>query len=226
MTRDNKQGENKRSSAVSTRVSTPVGSLKDNSLSMKKSFERKPIVATTSYSRPQSMNSSPSRSTPIANQLSQQRQPSGVQNIWGRKTQDINVGGVLPASSSSAADLSSVGLMVSSMTLHHRPSSRNSKSSRDHHESATHSKSNSRSGTPTRRRSSGYGQTSRRNSKQGNKTFWSGNEEFYFPDGTQDELGKEEMEWIAQASSIDEKFYIKATAPPKVHVVLKKVNAS
>merc|ERR1712226_1066610 len=117
-------------------------------------------------------------------------------------------------------ELSSVGLMVSSLTLHPRPSSRNSKISA----SAMNSRNNSRSGTPTRRRSSGYGQTPpRRNSKQSTKTFWSGNEEFYFPDGTEDEIGKEEMEWISQAASIDEKFYLKSTPPPKVHVVVKKV---
>ena len=124
---------------------------------------------------------------------------------------------------SSSSDLSSVGLMVSSMTLHQRPPSRNSKSSKDN-VSAMNSKNNSRSATPTRRRSSGYGQVPpRRISKQGTKSFWSGNEEFYFPDATQDELGKEEMEWITQASSIDEKFYLKSTPPPKVHVVVKKV---
>ena len=184
---------------------------------IKTAFVEKPIVATTPFSRTQSIASSPTRSTPIANQLSMQRRPSG-----GINSHNIAFDGI-PTSSTTTNDLSSVGLMVSSMTLHQRPHSRNTKSSRDN-ASALNSKNNSRSGTPTRRRSSGYGQTPpRRNSKQKSKTFWAGNEEFYFPDGTEDELGKEEMDWIAQASSLDEKFYLKSTPPPTVHVVLKKV---
>ena len=201
---------------------TPLkpNSSKNISSLQKKTFEQKPSLAASLYSNSQSMSSSPTRSTPIANQLSLQRRSSGS----GAVTTSHVDPPVLNATEMVTNDLCTVGLMVSSMTLHHRPSSRNSKSSKDQPASATNSKSNSRSTTPTRRRSSGYGQTSsRRNSKQGSgKTFWSGNEEFYFPDSTQDELGKEEMEWITHASAIDDKFYLKSTPPPKVHVVLKK----
>jgi hypothetical protein len=189
---------------------------KDILLPTKTQFVEKPIVASTPFSRNQSITSSPTRSTTIANQLSLQR-PSGSISSY-----NIEFDGI-PTSSSTTNDLSTVGLMVSTMTLHQRPRSRNSKSSRDN-ASAMNSKNNSRSGTPTRRRSSGYGQAPpRRNSKQGNEKFWAGNEEFYFPDGTQDDLGREEMDWIAQASSLDDKFYLKSIPPPKVHVVLKKV---
>ena len=99
------------------------------------------------------------------------------------------------------------------MTLHQRPASRSSRFSETNisESSAQNSRTNSRSATPDRRRSSGYGQSpSRRNSKQGNKTFWKGDEKFYFPNGTEDEFRKEEMEWISQAAAIDEKFYLKA----------------
>ena len=201
---------------------TPLkpNSSKNSSCLQKKTFEQKPALAAPLYSNSQSMSSSPTRSTTIANQLSLNRRSSGSGAVTSS-----HVDPLVPNSTEIGTnDLCSVGLMVSSMTLHHRPSSRNSKSSKDQPASATNSKNNSRSTTPTRRRSSGYGQTSsRRNSKQGSsKTFWSGNEEFYFPDSTQDELGKEEMEWITQASALDDKFYLKSTPPPKVHVVLKK----
>ena len=185
----------------------------------KKLDQKCPMVATSPFSRPDSITSSPTRYTPIANQLSMQRTSPDTS-----RSNNIIFDTTVPISSSINSELSSVGLMVSSMTLHQRPPSRNSKATASAMNSRNNSRNNSRSGTPTRRRSSGYGQTPpRRSSKQESNTFWRGNEEFYFPDGTEEEIGKEEMEWINQASSIDEKFYLKSTPPPKVHVVLKKV---
>ena len=204
-----------RTKASDPKVGNSSSKVNDSKSVNKKLEQKSPVIATSPFSRPQSITSSPTRYTPIANQLSMQRTSSD-----NSRSNNVTFDTAIPNSSSMTSELSSVGLMVSSMTLHQRPPSRNSKTSA----SAMSSRNNSRSGTPTRRRSSGYGQTPpRRNSKQENKTFWSGNEEFYFPDGTEDELGKEEMEWISQAASIDEKFYLKSTPPPKVHVVLKKV---
>ena len=89
-------------------ISNKPTELKNSSLSIKNPLEQKPMVATT-YSRPQSIVSSPIRSTPIANQLSMQRRPSG-----DNKPHNIEFVG---APTSSSNDLSSVGLLVSSMTL-------------------------------------------------------------------------------------------------------------
>ena len=128
-------------SNVSKRLSKPTES-KTSSLQIKESFEPKPNLA-PAFPSHQPITSSPTRTTPIANQLSLQRRHSGAS-----KSNVISNEGVIPPSISITNDLSSVGLMVSSMTLHQRPGSRANISQ----SSAPNSKRNSRSTTPKRRR--------------------------------------------------------------------------
>ena len=213
----NRDKEGDRTRNESMRITKPIEP-KQRSVQFQKSNLQKAAV-NPSFPKPLSVHSSTIRD-PMANQLSLQRRYSETRHANAMS----NDGGNFSPALKSKNDLSSVGLMVSSMTLHQRPGSRNASSpSRASRSSAPNSRNNSRAGTPERRRSSILGQgSSRRNSKQDKKSFWSGNEEFYFPNGTEDEFREEEMEWIAQAAAIDEKFYLRATSPPKVQVVLKK----
>ena len=211
-----KEGDRTRNDSM--RITKPIEP-KQRSVQFQKSNLPKAAI-NPSFPKPLSVHSSTIRD-PMANQLSLQRRYSET-----RHANAMSNGGGNFSPTLSKNDLSSVGLMVSSMTLHQRPGSRNTSSpSRASRSSAPNSKNNSRAGTPERRGSSILGQSSsRRNSKQDKKSFWSGNEEFYFPNGTEDEFREEEMEWITQAAAIDEKFYLRATSPPKVQVVLMHLN--
>ena len=201
--------------------------VKSSNVQFKQSFPQRAITS-HSFAKPLSMNTTPVNGPIPATNFYAQRRYSGATI---KIDEHLNPANRVPVTAS-MNDLSSVGLMVSSMTLHQRPSSRNRSPAKDA-SSAMNSRNNSRAGTPNRRRSSAtaINGSSRRDSRGepiggGGKAFWSGNEEFYFPNGTEDDFREEEMEWINQAAAIDEKFFLKATAPPKVQVVLKRTDRS